>query len=208
MLPPEDALPDFWFGTSIADDADRRQWRSRWFRADPEFDALLRQRFAALADAAARGDLATWTARPRGRLALILALDQLPRNLHRGTPAAFACDPFALAQCLAGVEAGQDASLAVAERGFFYLPLQHVEDATLQARGVVLCERLVAQASGPDLELATAFLGSAREHLAVVRRFGRFPHRNAILRRASTAAERDWLAEGERDYGQRRSPEP
>src|SRR5689334_2099390 len=164
---------------------------ARWFRGDAATDADCRRRFAATLDAAARGELDGWSATPRGRLALIVVLDQFSRNIHRGTPRAFAQDARALALCLDGLARGDDRTLTPDERGFFYLPLEHAEDAAMQARSVACFEALAAEA--PE---AAGFLPWAREHRDVIARFGRFPARNATLGRPSTPDEEAFLARG------------
>ena len=164
---------------------------ARWFRGDAATDADVRGRFASTLESAARGELDGWTATPRGRLALIVVLDQFSRNVHRGTPRAFAQDARALALCLDGLARGDDRALAPDERAFFYLPLEHAEDAAMQARSVACFEALAAEAPG-----AAGFLDYAHEHRDVIARFGRFPHRNATLGRRSTPDEEAFLAAG------------
>lgn len=189
-----------WFGDA---------WRTRpvasawWFAADGERDRALQRKFGALVRSAANGELGAWSSRPRERLALILLLDQLPRNCFRGSAAAFATDASALAEARHGLAHGDDRALNPWERMFFYMPLQHAEDAAVQEQSVELYAQLAAEA---PRELAETFAGTlqyARLHRDIVVRFGRFPHRNAILGRESTAAEREWLAAGAPDFGQR-----
>jgi len=183
MTTADDVLA-YWF-------APGPQRAARWFRGDAATDADCRQRFASTLDAATRGELDGWSATPRGRLALIVVLDQFSRNIHRGTPRAFAQDARALALCLDGLARGDDRTLGPDERGFFYLPLEHAEDAAMQARSVACFEALAAEA--PE---AAGFLPWAREHRDVIARFGRFPTRNATLGRPSTPDEEAFLARG------------
>ena len=157
----------------------------RWFEADPAFDAQLRQRFTDLVLQAASGELAASVGEPRGALALCLALDQLPRNIWRRTPRAFAYDRLARNAASAALEAGHDRALAAQERLFVYLPFQHSEDLADQERSV----RLFAELGDAEL------LDYAVRHRDIIARFGRFPHRNAILGRASTAEEIAFLRE-------------
>lgn len=172
---------DFWF---------RELTPRQWFTdGGPELDALVRERFGALVEAARRGALDHWARTPRGRLALIIVLDQFPRHVFRGAPEAYSSDLEAQRLACEGIEARVDEELTVAERQFFYLPLMHAEDLELQARSV---ERFTALRD--ELE---AVLGFAVGHRDVVARFGRFPHRNRILGRASSAEETAFLASGE-----------
>lgn len=162
-------------------------WREagpeRWFSAEPAFDAAC-ERFREAAQAARAGPCETWSVEPAGALALVLLLDQLPRNLFRGTAEAYSSDSAALAASLRAVQAGHDRSIDTALRTFFYLPFTHAEDVEAQSIGVRLYERL------GDAEA----LGWARHHHDIVARFGRFPHRNAILGRKSDAEEVAFLA--------------
>ncbi|BBU04164.1 MULTISPECIES: DUF924 family protein [Aeromonas] len=189
-MQPWQPLLDLWFGDD-ADDATRaKRQASLWWGKNHETDLLLAQRFGALAAAAANGELADWADVPQGRLALILLLDQLPRNIHRGTPAAFAQDPLTRDICLKGLSIGADNALSPLERVFFYLPLEHAESCEQQARSVALFEALAAeQASTPAQATFAGFADFARRHQVIIERFGRFPHRNDILGRISTPEE-------------------
>jgi uncharacterized protein (DUF924 family) len=175
---------DFWF---------RELTPRQWFMAEgAKLDDLVRARFGALVEAARRGALDHWAATPRGRLALIIVLDQFPRHVHRGTPAAYASDAKAQALACEGIEAGVDEELTLSERHFFYLPLMHAEDVALQERSI---ERYTALR-----DAAEQVLGFAREHRDVVARFGRFPYRNAVLGRESTPEETAYLASDENPF--------
>jgi uncharacterized protein (DUF924 family) len=178
--------------------ADRQDW---WFKADSERDEALGRKYAALVEQSASGHLYRWLEHPEGRLALILALDQLPRNLFRGTPRAFAYDARTAAWCLAAVHTGQDRLLKPIQRVFLYMPLQHFEDLQAQETGVSLYERLAREnADWPVFE--KDFLAFARVHRNIIARFGRFPHRNAVLGRVSTPAEEEYLAGDAPSFGQ------
>ncbi|MFC5707962.1 DUF924 family protein [Aeromonas eucrenophila] len=193
-MQPWQPLLDFWFGDD-ADDAPRaaRQAPLWWGKSD-ETDALLDTRFGELAEAAAAGKLDAWTEVPTGRLALILLLDQLPRNIHRGTPAAFAQDAKARDLCLRGLSLGADKSLSPLARVFFYLPLEHTESREQQARSVALFEALASEQAQTAAQATFAgFADFARRHRVIVDRFGRFPHRNAILGRTDTPEETEFL---------------
>ncbi|HEH9429828.1 TPA: DUF924 domain-containing protein [Aeromonas sobria] len=193
-MQPWQPLLDLWFGDE-ADDAIRaKQQAPLWWGKNSETDALLASRFGELAQAAAKGSLAHWADLADGRLALILLLDQLPRNIHRGTPAAFAQDPLARDLCLKGVSIGADQSLSPLARVFFYLPLEHAESREQQARSVALFEALAAEQAGtPVQETFAGFADFARRHQLIIERFGRFPHRNDILGRTSTPEEAAFL---------------
>ena len=182
MDPLATDILDFWFG-------DRTGARGEWFRKDPHFDAAIRDRFGAAVEAALRGAYTEWTAPPHGALALVLLQDQFTRNIFRATPRMFAGDARALAVAEAAVAAGFDAALGPHERSFLYLPYEHAENAAVQERSVALFARLAAD-TGLDSPLEWA-----QRHAAVIRRFGRYPHRNEILGRASTPEETAFLAE-------------
>ena len=184
---------DFWF--LPPDNPDYGQSRMEWFRKDDAFDAQIRARFGALIDAAIDGGLREWDATPHGALARLIVLDQFTRNVFRGQPASFAADAQALALAVEGIERGHDQAVPPMARIFCYLPLEHAEDATLQARNVALFQAL---RDAPGAEPRAFFDGTldyALRHQDVIARFGRFPHRNAILGRTSTAAELDYLAQ-------------
>jgi len=158
---------------------------ARWFAKDDEFDRRFRERFLTLHESAARGDLDGWDATPTGALALMVLLDQFPRNSFRGTPRMYATDAAARKHAAAAIAAGHDRMVAVELQKFFYLPFGHSEDLVDQERAVELCGRL----GGRDLQ-------QAEHHRDIVRRFGRFPHRNAILGRPMTQVEEEYLANG------------
>jgi uncharacterized protein (DUF924 family) len=157
-----------------------------WFAKDAAFDAEIRARFEGQHHAAACGELDDWAATPEGALALLLLLDQFPRNLFRGSPHAFATDPLARAVAAGAIERGFDQKVDPSLRGFFYLPFEHSERLEDQDRCVAL-----AEASG-DADL----LKWARIHRDIIARFGRFPHRNACLARTTTEAEHAFLDGG------------
>jgi len=192
--PDPEALHRFWFADAACDDAAAKERVALWFAADERFDALCRAGFATWPDHAARGELDAWRAEPRSALALVLTLDQLPRNLFRGTQRAFAYDARAREVASGAVDAGFDARLAPIEASFLYLPFEHAEDPSTQDRSVALFERLVERASPVLRATCEEFVDYARRHREVIARFGRFPHRNAALGRASTADEVAWLA--------------
>jgi uncharacterized protein (DUF924 family) len=183
-LDPQEVL-DFWFGPPGSVHAGQR--RPEWFRKSDDFDAAIRERFLTTYEEAAAGGLAEWAARARPLLALIIALDQFPRNMFRGSPRSFAADSRALAAADRMVEHGWDRQLAPLERSFAYLPFEHAENRVAQERSMRLFGALGEDPAYADL------LEWARKHYVIVERFGRFPHRNAVLGRASTPEEVDFL---------------
>ena len=180
------AVLDFWF--LPPDNPAHGQARAEWFRKDDAFDAQIRERFGALIDTAIAGGLREWEDTPRGALARILVLDQFTRNVHRGTPRAFAGDAQALVLAQALTEDGRDQQLDPMLRSFVYMPFEHAEDLAMQARAVELFQLLSQAHAGFE-----SMLDYAQRHQEVIARFGRFPHRNAILGRASTAEEATYL---------------
>jgi uncharacterized protein (DUF924 family) len=178
---------EFWFGAG--DEASSLAARDDWFRKDDAFDAAIRTGFGALIAEALAGGLGDWCASPRGALARVIVLDQFTRNAFRGTPQAFAGDARALATARDAIARGYDAALAPRERHFLYMPFEHSEAMADQERSVALFEAL-ARDTGLDDPLDWAI-----RHADVIRRFGRFPHRNAILGRPSTPAELEYLAQ-------------
>ncbi|MFM5614925.1 DUF924 family protein [Aeromonas veronii] len=193
-MQPWQPLLALWFGDEADDVLRATRQAPLWWGKSSETDALLASRFGELAEAAAKGSLAHWADTPSGRLALILLLDQLPRNIHRGTPAAFAQDPLARDLCLKGLSIGADKSLSPLERVFFYLPLEHAESREQQVRSVSLFEALAAEQAGTPAQATFAgFADFARRHQVIIERFGRFPHRNDILGRTSTPEEAAFL---------------
>ena len=198
---PEDIL-DLWF-EGVADDPQSIAARSKvWLQPDPHFDLRCRERFGELHERAARGELDEGQETPRGALALVVVLDQLSRNIHRGTSAAFACDAGALACCLRARERGFDELLRPVERMFLYMPFQHTENRERQDESVRVWEALAASVEGELAEHFENSIGHAREHRDIVHRFGRFPHRNAVLGRESTPEEQQYLDGGAPRYGQ------
>ena len=164
-----------------------------WFERSDATDNYIRERFAALVEKAASGALEPWAATPRGRLALVILLDQFSRNLHRGTAGAFAADEKARRLCLDGLELGHAAALEPLERAVFGLPLLHAEDLEIQERGVAYYDHLLGEVMEDLQPVFAGFRDSARDHRDVIARFGRFPHRNAALGRQSTEDEIEFL---------------
>ncbi len=174
-----DALPaearevlQFWFLELLPEN---------WFRQTDTLDALIEDRFGTTLAQASQGALDHWAETARGRLALIIVLDQFSRNIYRGTPRAFAQDECAQRHTMAAIANGEDEKLSIDQRQFLYMPLMHAEDRELQAKSIERFEALAASAE--------TILGFAREHRDIVEGYGRFPYRNAVLDRESTLEE-------------------
>ncbi|HEY1430569.1 MAG TPA: DUF924 family protein [Stellaceae bacterium] len=182
------ALIDFWFGPP--DDPGRQQHREIWFRATEEFDAALRREFFADYEAAAGGALRSWEASPESALAVVLLLDQVPRNIFRGTPRAYSTDAAACAAAERALERGFDQMVPPAWRLFFYMPYHHSENLDDQRRSMALSNALPRN---PDRRSSLRRYGCP--YIEVIERFGRFPHRNEILGRQSTPDEIGFMAE-------------
>jgi len=165
-------------------------WREagpeRWFNKDAGFDDSIRQRFLDTYEAAVAGQFSSWEQSAEGTLALLILLDQFPRNMFRGEVRAFATDPLARAVAAGGIIRGFDAQVSAEMRGFFYLPFEHSEDLADQERGIAFY-KAIGDADG---------LKWAELHAGIIRRFGRFPHRNAVLGRTTTPEEQAFLDGG------------
>jgi uncharacterized protein (DUF924 family) len=215
----DDALRvrEFWFGKSLTGSVpghgemasralalNRRA--SLWFESNPQVmgqqDELIRTGFQGLVERAGRGELAGWADSPRRRLSLIILLDQFPRHIYRGTPQAFAYDPEALALTLSGMQLAADGALNIIERLFFYMPLQHAESTEVQDESVSAYRRLVTESPAELRSTFESALESAEEHRALIRQFGRFPHRNHLLGRDTTAEEAEYLKKSGAHFGQ------
>ena len=180
------AVLDFWFGPE--DDPQHLSPRQMWFVKDEAFDASIHQRFGAVIEQAIAGELSHWATEPAGAVAQIVVLDQFTRNVFRGSARAFAGDAQALAAARALIAGGQDRTLSGVQRQFVYLPFEHAEDLPMQHEGV----RLFAQLERDEPALV-GLLQWAQRHHDIIERFGRFPHRNAALGRASTPDELTFL---------------
>jgi uncharacterized protein (DUF924 family) len=185
------ALLDFWFGPPS--DPDRERHRPIWFRSTAEFDAALHREFLGDYETAAAGALQSWEATAEGALALVLLLDQVPRNIFRDTPRAYVTDPAARAAADRAIARGFDQHFPPDWRRFFYMPFHHSEDLADQRRALALSDTLPRD---PDRKGSLRRYG--HPYIEVIGRFGRFPHRNKILGRESTPAEIAFMAERER----------
>ncbi|WP_439520175.1 DUF924 family protein [Hydrogenophaga sp.] len=192
---------DFWLGDGL-----ERGWCSDdrddlWFAGGPKLDATIRDRFGARVEQALDGGLGAWEAQVETRLALVLLLDQFPRNIHRGQPRAFAGDARAQQLVQAALASGMDRDMAPVGRVFLYMPLVHAENLALQDEAVARFQQLHDSSEAALREKLARNLHFARLHRDIVLRFGRFPHRNAALGRESTDEERTFLKDGPR-FGQ------
>ena len=186
---------EFWLGAPVPTDASALTRQPLWFTKSDALDQEIRSRFGAWVQDARAGRLDGWADTAHGRLALVLLLDQFSRNAWRGQPESFAGDAQALALALAAQDNGHWEAVAPLARFFLALPLEHAEDPALQARSVALFQQLVAQATPETQPVLAGALDYAQQHQDVVARFGRFPHRNAVLGRASTEQEKTYLAQ-------------
>ena len=197
-----EAILAFWFKQHelSAPQIDRRM--DIWFGEDPAFDHEIRQKFSADVDRASEGKLDHWADEPRGRLALILLLDQFRRNIYRGTSKAYEKDMAALKLCVEGAMQKKDRGLTPIQRAFFYMPLQHAESLKVQAKSVELFSRLADAVSPTFQETFLTIAQFAELHRDIIEQFGRFPHRNALLGRDNTSEEDEYLAGDAPDFGQ------
>ncbi len=191
-----DAILDFWIGTLRDDGTVPEATYKRWWQKDLAFDAKIRDRFGALLERAARGELDGWCEAPAGRVALVILLDQFSRNVHRDTARAFANDARALGLSLEGIERGEHLDVPPLYAYFLIMPMMHAENVVAQNQAVALFHEMAERVSAPELT-RTFETGAeyARRHRDIVVRFGRFPHRNAILGRESTAEEAEFLTQ-------------
>lgn len=196
-ISPQQVL-DYWFGGREVDGLEPYK---RWFAGGRKVDRAIDGQFGSAVAEALKGGFDDWAETPASRLALIVMLDQFTRNLYRGTARAFAGDVRALALCHDGLAKQHDRELAGAQRGLFYLPLEHSESLADQDRSVELSRALAEETGESDRDRARKFLAFAEEHRETIARFGRFPHRNGLLGRASTPEEQRFLESAPR-YGQ------
>lgn len=185
-MTPQSVL-DFWFAPK--GEAEHNRSRAVWFKKDNTFDAAIRTRFGVLIERALDGAIAQWNATPDGAVAEIVVLDQFTRNAYRDTPRAFAGDARALAAARTLIATGADRALPGVRRQFAYLPFEHAEDLATQEESVRLFKQLARDDPQADI------VAYAERHHAIIARFGRFPHRNAILGRESTPEEQAFLRE-------------
>jgi len=203
LPPPSDAekLLEFWFADATHSPGRASARSEMWFGASPVFDRECRMRYGVLLESAGRGALDAWRPAVRPALALVVLLDQMPRNIFRGSARMFHFDARARDCAAAACDAGFAAELHPVEASFLYLPFEHAEDLAMQDRGVEGLEALVTAAAPGFREILAGFADYARRHREVIRRFGRFPQRNAVLGRASTLDEQAYLRGGGETFG-------
>lgn len=192
---------NFWFG-EIKDELAKGDQGKLWYAATAEQDNEIRVKFESLLEQAATGQLDEWQQQPRGSLALIILLDQMSRNIYRGTAKAFAFDNLALNYCLEGIDRGYDQSLCLIEKCFYYHPLEHCESLEMQNLCLIKFNELEDEYFQPQhLDVIQNALNFAKEHADIIEKFGRFPHRNKVLSRVSSSEELDYLKTAKR-FGQ------
>jgi uncharacterized protein (DUF924 family) len=183
----------FWFG-EFENQLSSPQKSKLWYNPVPENDQFILNEFEHLLEQACHGELAYWMDTAQGAIALVILLDQMPRNMYRGTDKAFTFDHLALKYCLQGISNGIDKQMPLAERCLFYHPLEHAEDLTLQRKCVSLFQRMQQTYMDEEHQIyIRKGLDFAQQHYAIIKHFGRFPHRNYALGRASTVAETVYL---------------
>jgi uncharacterized protein (DUF924 family) len=192
---------EFWFGDALASPEQVGPRSELWFRQNHEFDRQIQQRFGSLPERAARGELDEWRGEAFSALALVLVLDQFPRNLYRRSARAFEFDPLAREIALESIAGGFDEALHPLQALFLYLPLEHAEDLDLQERSVQLFGQLATRAPAALRPRFEQFTSYARRHRDVIHRFGRFPHRNELLDRQPTSEEVAYLESGGDTFG-------
>jgi uncharacterized protein (DUF924 family) len=197
-----EAILKFWFMEQelSAPQIDNRM--DTWFGEDAAFDHEIKTRFAEDVARASEGELSHWADEPRGRLALILLLDQFRRNIYRNTAQAFELDKLALKLCVEGAMEKKDKGLTSIQRAFFYMPLQHAESKRVQAKACELFNRLAEVVSPTYRETFSTMAQFAELHRDIIDQFGRFPHRNKLLGRENTKEEDEYLAGDSPDFGQ------
>jgi uncharacterized protein (DUF924 family) len=192
---------DFWFG-ELTDGFSDGTHRGRWYAFDEAFDRRIEDQFARTLQDAQAGELKPWLDDPRGQLAFIVLTDQFSRQIHRGTAQAFATDALALSAAREGIARGMDRELEFNHRSFFYMPFEHSEALIDQHTAVGLFAQLRDETPPPYRQRTGESLRHAQQHRDIIQRFGRFPHRNALLDRVSTEAEVEFLAQASGNFGQ------
>lgn len=195
------SIVELWFRERDHDTLSLDARMDMWFGENAELDIQIRHQFSTLIRRASDGELDHWADDAHGRLALIILLDQFRRNVYRGKPDAFTRDRVALKLCVEGAIAKHDKKLTPLQRVFFYMPMQHIESLKVQNKSVAVFQALADAVSDTDRDTFQTFADFAELHRDIIEQFGRFPHRNSILGRASTAEELEYLEDGP-DFGQ------
>lgn len=193
---------NFWFSDIELDSPRVDSRMDRWFTSDPELDEQIRRDFLPLIEQASRGELMEWTDTPKGRLALIILIDQFRRNVYRGTAEAYSRDSLALKICIEGTINNDYKTLSHFQRLFFFMPLQHSESLKVQEKSVGIYQALADSVSETMQETFQTTAQFAELHRDIVAEFGRFPHRNQVLGRANTADEESFLGNDSPNFGQ------
>jgi uncharacterized protein (DUF924 family) len=193
---------DFWFGDAAMSPVHAKRRDEIWFERSPEFDRDIERLFSPVHSRACRGELHGWNTSPGGSLALILVLDQFPRNMFRGTSRAFATDALAVRTAIDLIESGGDMNLAPLQRLFVYMPLQHAENLEMQELSLRKNGQLLMSVAPEWTELFAMYYRYAQLHCDIIQRFGRFPHRNRALARQSRPEEIAYLTAGAETFGQ------
>ena len=188
-----ESILHYWFGGATDDAEIVREKSALWWKQDSKVDAEIRRRFEMMLNAEIKNEFASWSSSPRGQLARVLLCDQFPRNMYRDSPRAFDYDERARKLSRDALDTGRDKKLRPVERVFLYLPFEHSETVDDQALSLRLFTELVEDVPETDKSAFQKQLGFAQKHKEIIDRFGRFPHRNAILGRQSTAAEAEFL---------------
>lgn len=198
-----DDILEFWFADSAKSDEEFARRMGQWFMNSDSFDLIVKQRYESVVEFVAGGHGSYRESDPRGILALIITLDQFPRNIYRGTARAFAYDSEALRLTRKVIDSGMDNSMGYLEKLFAYMPLQHSEDLHVQNLSVDMFKSMIGCAESPiQSEKALESVKYAEMHRDIIKQFGRFPHRNEILDRESTTEELKFLADGAENFGQ------
>lgn len=187
------SILEFWYGETEVTALSFNN-RPLWFQKDAEFDQLVKTRFEETVIRAGSGELQDWLEAPASALALVLLLDQFPRNIYRGSGQSFAYDSQALQVAETMVSKGWDRTVAMAGRFFIYLCYVHSEDRNVQGKALELAEKMIELAPADQQDRALSFKESVKKHYVIIEQFGRYPHRNALLGRLSTAEEQAFLA--------------
>lgn len=203
MVIDVEGILEFWYADSKESDESFLRRIELWFSVSDSFDLLVKEKYQTIVESVAEGDGSQLESEPRGILALIIAMDQLPRNIYRGSPKAFAYDHEALRLARKVLDAGMDHSMGYLEKLFAYMPLQHSENIDVQDLSVNMFGSMIEDArTKTQSENALESLRYAEMHRDIIKRFGRFPHRNEILGRESTSEEVRFLASGAENFGQ------
>ena len=200
-----EAVLHYWFGALEGENDFPTDRKQLWWLGGEAVDAEIRERFGSLVEEALVGGLSEWADTARGRLALVILLDQFTRNLGRGTSAAFAGDARALALTLEGIERGQDRELRLIERSFLYMPMVHAESPEVAQECLQVFGALSTEIQNCGVQGHPDFLSHAKMHADIVLRFGRYPHRNEVLARTATEEEETFLEQGGPRFGQKKA---